>query len=209
MAESFECPECGKVYPRQNRLVGKAVACECGRRFLVPPPEAPAPPPSASPPPMAKPVSAARPAPPGARLPGIGTPLKAAAPPMAKPARWADPVPSNAPVVPNDPIPLTEADLVEEPGQSYSAAAYGPLAAVPISPAQYAGGGMPLGQPLPPSRYQPPAVKKPKKKRRQSNQDSAATIGRYVAFFVLFGLIPLGGLLFLMSIIMYSKYGWH
>jgi hypothetical protein len=158
---------------------------------------------------MAKPVSAARPAPPGARLPGIAMPLKTAAPPMAKPARWADPVPPNAPVGPNDPIPLTEADLVEEPGQPYSAAAYGPPPALPLNPAQYASGGMPLGPPLPPARYQPPAVKKPKKKRRQSSQDTAARIGRWVAFFVLFGLIPLGGLLFLMSIIMYSKNGWY
>jgi hypothetical protein len=68
---------------------------------------------------------------------------------------------------------------------------------------------MPLGPPLPPVRYQPPTVKKPKKKRRQSNQDTSATIGRYVAFFVLFGMLPLAGLLFLMALIMYSKYGWH
>ena len=207
MAESFECPACGKVYPRENRLVGKAVACECGRRFLVPPPEEPAPPPSANPPPMAKPVSAARPTP-GARLPGIAMPLKSASPPMAKPARWADPVPSNAAAAPNDPMPLTEADLVEEPGQPYSAAAEVPLAAVPVNPAQYAG-GMPLGRPLPPVRYQPPAVKKPKKKRRQSNRDTSATIGRYVAFFVLFGVLPLSGLLFLMALVTFSKYGWH
>jgi hypothetical protein len=158
---------------------------------------------------MAKPVSVARPTPPGARLPGIAMPLKTAAPPMAKPARWADPVPSNAPAASNDPIPLTEADLIEEPGQPYSAAAYVPPPAMPVNPAQYAGGGMPLGPTLPPSRYQPPAVKKPKKKRRQSNQDTSATIGRWVAFFVLFGMIPLAGVLFVMALVMYSKYGWY
>lgn len=36
MSNFFACPQCGKEYPREKRLTGRAVVCECGHRFLVP-----------------------------------------------------------------------------------------------------------------------------------------------------------------------------
>lgn len=215
MAESFECPDCGKIYPRENRLVGKAVACECGRRFLVPAPQAPA---SASPPPMAKPATAAplakpalaaRPVQP-ARLPGINTPLKSASPPQAKPARWADPIPEAAPAdASQEVIPLTDADLVDDGAAPLAATPLGPPPAVAAYPAQLAPSVSPPQPTLPRARYKPPEVKKPKKRKAASNRDASAKMGRWVAMFVFFGALPLAGLLFLLMLISYSKHGWQ
>ena len=206
MAQSFECPECGKVYSRENRLVGKAVACECGRRFLVPPPETPrAGSGSAS--------SLAVPAPPAARpagSPPAAKPARAipvarpaqAKPAQAKPARWADPVPSN------EPLPLTEADLVEEPALPLAASPVGPPAARPVNSPSYVASAVPVETPLPRMKYQPPVVKPPKKNKRRSNQDPAATLGRWVALFVFFIVLPLAGFLFFIAMILYSRRGW-
>jgi len=36
MLNFFACPQCGKEYPREKRLTGRAVVCACGHRFLVP-----------------------------------------------------------------------------------------------------------------------------------------------------------------------------
>src|SRR3569623_2034158 len=139
MPETFHCPECGKEYPRENRLVGKAVACECGHRFLVPPRD-----PSETP---SSGVSLAR----GTRPASPARPNQVAG---QKPARWTDPLPPNGPA--SEPTPLTEADLIDEtpagpvpPRQAYVPApavvvpyhgnAVGPLspgAALPARPQQ-------------------------------------------------------------------------
>lgn len=208
MAETFQCPQCGKDYPRENRLVGKAVACECGRRFLVPPREAPA----AS---SASASSLAVPAPPVAQVASPAAPRRAlpaakaapAQPARAKPARWADPVPQE------EVIPLTEADLVDESGQS----AASPTLLTPAIPPMaipVGGGNMaypvdlaPAERPLPPVRYKPPATKPTKRKRKRESQDTAAAIGMWVAGFVfLFSLLP-ACIVLLWAMINYSKHG--
>lgn len=113
MADSFPCPQCGKTYSRENRLVGKAVVCECGHRFLVPPAE------QASQPPLSFPSLPRRPSPraprqtpasgssPGAQAPTGGRPSQPAAPTPRRPnqtpgrppaqTRWADPIEAEQP----------------------------------------------------------------------------------------------------------------
>lgn len=107
MADSFPCPQCGKSYSRENRLVGKAVVCECGHRFLVPPAE------QASQPPVSFPSLPRRPSSreprqtptsgssPGAPPPKGARPSQPSAPqrrPNQTPGRrlgqtrWADPI---------------------------------------------------------------------------------------------------------------------
>jgi DNA-directed RNA polymerase subunit RPC12/RpoP len=104
MADSFHCPQCGKAYSRENRLVGKAVVCECGHRFLVPPAE------QASQPPLSFPSLPRRPSPRGPRqTPAPGSSGVAPSsgkrpgqPPTRRPdqspgrppgqTRWADPI---------------------------------------------------------------------------------------------------------------------
>lgn len=105
MADSFPCPQCGKTYSRENRLVGKAVVCECGHRFLVPPAEQAAqPPPSFPSLPRSLSPRASRQTPaPGASVPkGTRPGQPAPRPPQRRPnqtpgrspgqTRWADPV---------------------------------------------------------------------------------------------------------------------
>ena len=190
MADSFECPACGKTYPRENRLVGKAVVCECGRRFLAPPAEA-TPRPSASPPPMARPVADAAPAA-ATPLPGVKKPLKAALPasPQAKPARWADPLPSN------EPLTLTEADLIDDGAPLYSAPSAPPSAIlVEASPAIER--GSPIGSTPARATYAPPRMKTLNDIHSHSTRDGAANTKRWAAVLVFFLVLLLAGLLLL------------
>jgi len=219
MAETFQCPQCGKNYPRENRLVGKAVACDCGRRFLVPPrdqpsagsasasslavPIAPVARPAGSPP-AAKPARAI----PAAR-PAQAKPAQAK-PAQAKPARWADPVPQDQAGV----VPLTEADLLDEPGHPVAEPLYAALATPPLArpvlgdvaaefPAQLAS----FGQPLPPARYKPPTPKAKKTTKKSASRDSAATLGIWVAGFVFFLSVLPACIVILIALVRYSKHG--
>jgi DNA-directed RNA polymerase subunit RPC12/RpoP len=162
MPETFQCPECCKAYPRENRLVGRAVLCECGHRFLVPPRESRTSP-SASASSLAIPTEP-RQARPASGPPRSGKPLQArpvSHPPLAKPARWADPVPQD------EPMPLSEADLIDEPAPSSGGAAQpAPPMARPVFPAAGQAlppAAIPLATPLPPASYRP---SQPPKKRK-------------------------------------------
>lgn len=206
MSDFFQCPQCGKQYRRENRLVGKAVACECGRRFLVPPRESQASSTSTSSlaiptPPMARPAGSASPlrALPAAKLP-------AARPAQAKPARWSDPVPQD------EVVPLTDADLIEE--SAFPTAS--PLLAAPVAPPM-ANPLAPAGQvpplenaavrPLPPSRYKPPKPKPARKANKRTSRDASSTLGVWVAGFVLlFSLLP-ACIVLVLAMINYSAHG--
>lgn len=188
MADSFECPNCGKNYPRENRLVGKAVACECGRRFLVPPAES-ASPPSSSPPPLARPVANSTPAV-ATPMAGLKKPLQAARPagPAAKPARWADPLP------PNEPLPLTDADLIDDGPPSYPAAASVPPRAIPVGAPPAIDAGAPVGSPPARAAYAPPRIKTLNDINRHPHRDGAAGSKRWVIVLVVFLVLLLAGL---------------
>lgn len=197
MAESFECPDCGKIYPRENRLVGKAVACECGRRFLVPPPAGAMPPPSSSPPPMARPLTSSTPA---AAAPASGAmkPLKAAQPasPSAKPARWADPLPPSEPP-PSEPLPLTEADLIDGGAGSFPASASVPTPAIVMAAAP-AERTSPIAAPAPPAAYvSPPRARTLNDIHQHSSRDGAANAKRWLIVLMIFLVLLLSGLLVL------------
>lgn len=207
MPETFECPECGKQYARENRLVGKAVACECGHRFLVPPREPPAAPLTGAPiRPAPRPISDSTPGGEGAvraGLPARGAPT--AQPAARKPSRWSDPAP------PSEPVPLTEADLIDESPQRPLATPATPLPhpAVPVqTPAHAIGFPPPASPALPPNPYKPPEPKKRKKPKGQSSQDSAAMIGRWAAALVSIVFLPAAGFCGVMAIYRHSQYGW-
>ncbi|HXT60528.1 MAG TPA: hypothetical protein VN699_17940 [Pirellulales bacterium] len=195
MSKTFQCPECGKAYPQENRLAGKAVACECGHRFL-----APARDPSAS---SASGSSLGIPAPPRAvpvaRPVDAPAPLAArpvARPAVAKPARWADPVPSA------EPVPLTEADLFDEPASPPAGGVQPPVATPVFADEQpfYAEDAS-LERPLPRARYQPPPPVKKKKIKRRSTRSAATTLGMCVAGFVFVFILPAACILVLMAIV--------
>lgn len=74
MAESIQCPGCGKSYPLKEELLGRLVQCQtCGHAFRITPPAKPAPTPAAKP----------------------QTPPQAAAKPQAPKAPGAQPSPAN------------------------------------------------------------------------------------------------------------------
>jgi DNA-directed RNA polymerase subunit RPC12/RpoP len=189
MSNSFQCPDCGKSYTRENRLVGKAVACECGRRFLVPHRESTAPPLASEAGAISSPQSPLRATP----VPRAGKPLRAT---PARVARWADPV------APAQPIPLTEDDLLDDAPQG------GPLEAVPVpfspspSPAAWPPAAIPLA---PPAIRPPPPLAKPKRRgnstgaRRKDEQ--VETVGNLAAGCIFFGILPLIAALVLYSIL--------
>lgn len=192
MADSFECPECGKIYPRENRLVGKAVACECGRRFLAPPPAGAVPPPPSSPPPMARPIANSTPAA-ATPMPGVKNPLKAAQPasPAAKPARWADPLP------PNEPLPLTEADLIDDGAPVFPASASVPPPAILIGAPPTAERGSPPGSTAARATYAPPRVKTLNDINSHPARGGAANAKRWLVVLLFFLVLLLAGLLLL------------
>lgn len=228
MAETFECPQCKKEYPRENRLVGKAVACECGHRFLVPPPEQQTPlvgvplppgaPSSATPPPSASSAPApsgsgtVRPAP-STGSASLGRPAASKPAPQyppaqrtaaQKPARWTDPVPAQ------DAVPLTEADLVADqppPAQAYGSIDLPPPPVAPQPPV-YASAAPPLGAALPPNPYKTPRPGKSKKSRGQASRDNSVSLGLWAAGFVLVVFLPAAGFCAVMAMYRYSQSGW-
>lgn len=189
MAKTFQCPQCGKEYPRENRLAGKAVACACGRRFIVPALEGGS----------ERGSSGAIPAP---NSPAHQTPperRRAAQPgsPPGKPARWTDPVASATPA------PLSEDDLVSAPRAQVppvvaAAAAPAPLAELLPAPIAVAPPSYPY--PAPPAG----AGSRPKPRsasgKKRSNQDSVEQVGRFAAGCVFFGILPAIGVVLLLSI---------
>lgn len=233
VAETFECPKCKKEYPHEKRRVGKAVACECGHRFLVPPREPPsaplvgipieagAPPAAAPPTPSpstpgpgegtilsALPARGALPARPVAPRPA--TPLPAAKPAAAKPvaprpARWADPVSSPAPA------PLTEGDLMDgAPPAPFiaSAADLSPPAASPQAPVYASVAPLPEAV-LPPNPYKPPREKKRSKGASQATRELASKLGLWAASFTLLVFLPAAIFFALLAAYRYSNHGWE
>lgn len=211
MPETFHCPQCGKEYPRENRLVGKAVACECGHRFLVPPRD-----PASGPlvgiafAPGARQASAASDAsPPSQQATG---PLPARAirpnqPGSQKPARWADPMPPNEAAA-QEPTPLTDADLIDDPRQPppSPASAYVPTPAVTVPyHAQVVGVSSP-GSVLPARSQQPPPGKH-RPASKPTTQDGGATIGLWVSRIVLFVFLPTAVVCSVMAVYLYSRHG--
>lgn len=182
MPSVFACPGCGKEYPREKRLNGRAVVCACGQRFLVPPE-------SAQPPPRAAEGSAGGPrfkpsAPPAGRARAPAVPSR---PPRqaAAPARWSGAV-SPAPVA----QPL-EAEIVALPleAEVVSAPLEAEIVSLPLAPLAAA-----VPSPYMPQvvlgpmqqEYAPVAApakkksKKPKKKRHcESGDGGESVMGRW------------------------------
>ncbi len=193
MPEIFHCPECGKEYPRENRLIGKAVACECGHRFLVPPRE-----------PAATPLSGVSLGP-GPRPVSPAQPTRPNQVAGQKPARWADPLPPNEPA--GEPTPLTEADLIDEtperpapPRQAYVAT---PAVVVPYH-------GNAVGPPSPGAalpatpQQSPPGTHRPVSK---PTTGGATTMGAWVFRIVVFVFLPTAVVCSALAFYLYSRHG--
>ena len=216
MPDTFQCPQCGAAYTRERRRVGKAVVCTCGHKFLVPPPDFAAPPQPERPPihqprpaaPQSRPSSRTRSTQPPSRqatsddssgevLP-LAEPVRRATPQPE--ARWADPIEQQE-------APLMEAEVVD-PAIPYAE----PLA--PTDDLFGPGGG--YTDPLPATGlYAPPLVPPPapkptkqrKKKRRPTGDGRATNYSNWVAYFVLFLILPAAAIFTVIGVIQYRRPG--
>jgi DNA-directed RNA polymerase subunit RPC12/RpoP len=216
MLDQFECPKCGASYARDRRRVGKAVVCTCGHKFLVPPaqddvPTTTAPPASPrrhTPAPRVSPMPRAQPT----RRPNRAAPSDesyAEVVPLAEPVepahssatRWADPVdePASTPLMEAEVLssdnpyaePLAPLDDVLAAGDAYA----DPFAAGSLAP--------PLRSPPPPPR----AAKKGKKKRHRSGDSRPVNFSNWVAYFVLFFILPAAALFTIIGLVQHRRAG--
>jgi hypothetical protein len=209
MSDSFQCPKCGASYARERRRIGKAVVCSCGHKFLVPPFVSDEPPASVRPhtaPPNVAPRGRTAPRPPR-KQPSASSDSSAEVLPLAdviEPAaelpagRWAEPV------EPPQPEPLPEAEVV------YPAAPYADV--VPVADDLFSAGGA-YGDPLGAGAYAaplaapPPATARPRKKSGRSAGDGQIGFSNWVAYIVMFLLLPAAGIFTLLGVIEFRRSG--
>lgn len=168
MSEVFACPACGKEYPREKRLIGRAVICVCGRRFLVPPESVQLHSQAVTETPTDGPRHLK------ASASSVG---RASAPAMARPApvgaRWSDAV---IPIPPRRAEPL-EAEIVALPLEAEIVSL--PLAPlVAPSPSPYMPQVMLGAVPQEYSRPAAPAKKKSKKRKRRREESGGGDDSR-------------------------------
>ncbi|HET6881051.1 MAG TPA: hypothetical protein VFI31_12895, partial [Pirellulales bacterium] len=199
--DSFECPKCGASYTRERRRIGKAVVCQCGNKFLVPPPpsepqprEAPRPTSTRTTRKLGLVTRRPEPEPDDDSSAEVLPLADVVQPAMPLPAgRWAEPM------APGQDEPLPEAEVIEG-GNPYS----DPLSQT--NDLSSAGGD--YGGPFTSDTYRPPlttppppAARKPttKKKRRLGASDGGSiSFSNGVAYVVLFLILPASAILTLL-----------
>lgn len=207
MGDSFQCEKCGRSYARERRRVGKAVVCSCGHKFLVPPPDA-GPPRAAGQPtqqrdynrplPEASPRYSSSSGDSSADAIPIAEPIEAQS--TQPPGRWAEPVETAEPLPEAEVVydaaaePAYPADALFAPGRAYGD---------PMDHASH----YPRSTGVPQAILPPATVATRKKRRKRANSSGAANITDWIAYFVLFGLLPMSGLFFLLGVVQFFRLG--
>lgn len=209
MPNTFQCPKCGASYARERRRIGKAVVCSCGHKFLVPPAAGDEPPVRPySAPPHATPRGRASPKPPR-KQPQAGSDSSAEVLPLAEVIQPTGPPPAGrwaAPIEPLEAEPVPQAEVV------YPAAAY--AEPVPAADDLFSAGGA-YGNPVGAGAYAAPLAAPPPPRadgRRKKKSGSAGDGGQmgfsnWVAYVVLFLLLPAAGIFTLLGVVEHRRSG--
>ncbi|MGH7138998.1 MAG: hypothetical protein ACREHD_24900 [Pirellulales bacterium] len=211
MSDSFQCPKCGASYARERRRIGKAVVCSCGHKFLVPPPASEEPPANARPyaaPPNVAPRGRAVPRPPRKQASSSSDssaevlPLAEVIEPAGEPpaGRWAEAI------EPAQAEPLPQAEIVDS-GIPYAEPV---LAGDDLFSSGGPYGGLAYGGTYIPPRASPPpprSDKRRRKKSRSSGDGGQIGFSNWVAYIVLFLLLPAAGIFTLLGVVEYRRTG--
>lgn len=204
MSDTFQCPKCGAGYARERRRIGKAVVCSCGHKFLVPPSEGQGavsqrPAPNTAPRVRGAPPTARKQPAPSSDSSAEVLPLAEVIEPAAEPptGRWAEPI------EPPQAEPLPQAEIV------YSGDPY----AEPVSAGDelFSAGGAygdpDAGADIPPLAAPLPMERRRSKKNRTTTQSGQIGFSNWIAYIVLFLLLPAAGIFTLLGVIEYRRSG--
>jgi DNA-directed RNA polymerase subunit RPC12/RpoP len=228
MSDSFQCPKCGANYTRERRRVGKAVVCACGHKFLVPPAGVDVPQPDdrrtapRNPSPVVpqpddrgsaprNPSSVPRSTPSRPRKPPApSSDSSAEVLPLAEVVESAPPVPSGRWAEPVQPEPVEELPQAEIVYAADSYAEPAPLAGDLFSAGGAYGDSVGAGDPFAaPLAAPPPPVRQKKggKPRRAAEDGGPVGFSHWVAYIVLFLLLPVAAIFTVFGLIQYRRGG--